>query len=764
VPIDLVVLTTFALCFTLAAGDPAASVQRKQLEEVASLEDRLTDGGSLEEYLSAQQATVDGAEKVVPPADPLRALSDEALAQQEPLPPVTNEIARRAARAKQELAQANVELIKVGYAQLDDGKLTAIERRDMANAKKRIAKLKARADKIASLEKSIAERAAAPKAAPKVAAKVPDARDDDGARGQDALAPTEKADGTGDAKEPKILEPKEPAVEPKAPDAKMPSAADASTPKIPEDVGPRGATSGLVMYVTAKEAYLDVGRELGVPAGGQLKVFRRDKQVGVCDVVELAAWGARCRAGRLRPGDRVAFVPTPRPALEAGPAAEAKKRAPLPGPTQLAAWRKIVEAAPVTKVPFHKVGGDLGLRARGTTTLRQEVWGISTTPGSVFARSSVDASAHAGMAGFPHAFTSASLRVVGDVIAPPEQRFRPGELVELYVWNASLGVDDGPVVGELGRFRPRKAPGALLIDGAQIGARLFDASTEIGAYAGAVPNLLSLAPTLDVLTAGAYFGLDLKAADGVLVLPRARAALLSTGDFGVVRGEVEAQAQLFWANVFSVGGSVRAGMGGTGEVEPSIDGARIDGDVAIIEPLKLSAGYRYLAAPAVDFDLLAAVLPVGGAHHGSASTAYTVAPWLVLGATAGVGHDLVLEVTRGYAGPEVGLPQAFGALGGLDIGYLEELGHWPGRSAWLSAHLTPLAVLRILTRVSYFETEALGDSLREGGLMTMVDAPLLPWLSVRGRGYVQQGMPSATGEARAVPTVFMADLALSGSL
>ena len=939
-------LMSLALCLVLAAGD---SAERKQVAELTALEQALTGGASVEAHLSARQNKVNSAEQAVPKADPLRALPAAELESKEPSLSVANELARRAARAEQEVAQATVELINNGYAQLTDGVFSPAERRDMTSQRKALTQLRARADELASLEMFVREQAGATpaakgapsnpaKGASAVAAKgasavdakgavVVDAKGASAVDAKGAVAVAAKGASAVDAKGAVVVDAKgasavaakgasavaakgasavdakgavvadakgavavdakgavavdakgasavsakgasavsangasavdakgavavaangasavdakgavavaakgASAVEAKGAsavdakgavlvDAKGASAVDAkgavagdakgaSTVKAngasavdakgavavqakgavaveakgANPVGARGATAvdvkraganavatkaatpgaGVVTYVTATEAFVDVGQRDGLAQTSQLAVFRRDQQIATCAVLDVAAGDACCRADRpgLKRGDRIAFVPVAL-AVAQQPAPVGKQRAPLPRPEDVSARRQIVRAAPVPRVPRKAAG--LGLSARLATTLRQQVWAISTTPQGVFARSSLDASTRVGITGVPHAFTSASLRVLGDVVAPPEQRFRPGEPVELYVFGASAGIDDGPVVGELGRFRPKKIPGALLLDGAQLGARLFGGTTEVGAYGGALPHLLSLAPALDLLTAGLYLGLDLELSDGILVLPRARAAVLTTADLATVRGELEAQAQFHWANVVSLGGSLRAGMGGTPETAPSLEAGRADADVAWGDALKLSAGYRYLAAPAVDLDLLAAVLPVGGAHHGSAAASLAPWTWLVLGATSGAGYDLVTERARGYAGPQVGLPAAFGSFGGLEVGYLEELGDLAGRSAWMSTTITPVSALRIISRVSYMETVALGDSFKEAGFMLLVDAPVLPWLTVRGRSYVQQGLPSLDGTLRNSPTTLFADLALSGA-
>lgn len=648
--------------------------------------------------------------------------------------------------------------------------------------------------------------------------------------------------------------------------------------------------NGVILYVTSKEAFLNVGREDGLPTEGSVKVVRRKKVIGECQLVEVAAERARCKSDRVLTGDNITFqIADPAALTRAAEEAKAKnkKRDPLPLRSELNAARKLVEKAPIERVPFKKGPAGIGISSRAAATLRQEFWSLSTAPGGgVFARTALDMN---GRVGFGSFFTQGSARVVGDLLAPPDQRFRPGELVEVYVWGASIGVND-VVTGELGRFRPRLVPGATLLDGVQLGARF--AGVELGVYGGAVPDVVSIFPTAARLTGGVYGGADLNPAPGFFVLPRARASVLASGDFVTTRGELEAQTQLLWADIGSAGVSARGGLGANGAV--SLDAVRADVLVSAVEGLSVSADYRYLAPLPFDFDQLGlysppapAALPiVGGAHHSSARVAYafggssnvepdvasvsappaastpeaatttpadpkadakptdpkakekgkdakdakpnqaeldaeleelakeleelekgpaaatpapapasgasppsstpatgeTVAaapseanaptptpaaptgPWLVVGASGGAGFDTVRQVARGWVGPELGLPTAFGSFGGLDVGYAEELGEWPGRTAWVGTNLAPIEQLRIITRVSYFESEALGDSLRELGLMAIVDAPVLDWLGLRLRAYGQQAMPSADGFKRVTPSLLTAELAVTGQL
>lgn len=532
-----------------------------------------------------------------------------------------------------------------------------------------------------------------------------------------------------------------------------------------------GATAGQVTYATAKDAYLDVGAKHGVTVGQELQLVRRNKPVGPCEVVEVSPAKAICKSDRAAPGDKFSFAWVP-PAEAKKP--EPKVLPPMMSPGQQRELREQVAQLPVERVK-HDVSA-AGLVASGRTTLRQELWGASTSPSGAYGRTSLDAGFRVGFSAAPQFFTTASVRVASDLIAPSNQRARPGELVELYVWGLSVGMKDGLVVGELGRFYAKNVPGVLLLDGAQAGLRLLDDSTEVGLYAGAIPDLVTIAPTLNRLAGGAYLGVNLRPAEGVSVVPRARVGVLSSPDFAYLRGEALAQTQVFWRGVGSLGGSIKTGMGGTADMLPTVDAASVDAGLDVLPELVLWTGYRYNAAPPLDLDFDGVGVPhAQGGHDVSAVTAYRPVPWFGLGASGGAAYDTASASTRAFVGPQLELPQAFGDAGGIQLGYIEELGltkvkndvevqgGWPGRNAWVAARVG-LPFLSFMTRVSYYETEAPRDWYRELGLSAYVDAPILPWLSVRTRLYGQQALPSFGGEVRATPTAGMADLSLTGSL
>lgn len=144
--------------------------------------------------------------------------------------------------------------------------------------------------------------------------------------------------------------------------------------------------------------------------------------------------------------------------------------------------------------------------------------------------------------------------------------------------------------------------------------------------------------------------------------------------------------------------------------------------------------------------------------------AHEALPGVIVGVDGGAGYDVVTEAVRGYVGPQLGLPQAFGAFGGVELGYAEELGFWSGRTGWASTLLSPFSSLRLVTRASSFESEAIGDSVREIALMTLADAPILPWLTVRARAQVQTALLPLDGSKREAPSLLVADVGITGSM
>lgn len=516
--------------------------------------------------------------------------------------------------------------------------------------------------------------------------------------------------------------------------------------------GARGAAK--ITYVTSTTAFLDAGALDGLTAGASIDVVRRKAKVGTCVIAQLAAHHATCANERAAVGDRVTFALAPQTT------APSVSRPVLPEPAALEAKRLVVEQATVPKIASprkrHAVTADWSLR--GAAGVRQQAWATLGHDDAAFTRTVLDGAVRVGLGLTPGLSAGGALRLVADELQPTVARFRPAEPAELYVWEAALTLDDGrgPFVARVGRFLPRKAPGATVLDGAQAGVRVFGGALELGAYGGAIPDLVTLLPSLDRVTAGVQLALDTPVGADVLVLPRARVALLSTPDFASLRAEAEVQTQLLWGTLLAAGGSVRAGLDAR-TVTPSLDAARVDLEVRPLDQVRVGAGYRYLAPLSQDFDAHEAVPTVLGAHHGEVIASWSTTPWLSVGARAGITADLEGQEPRGWVGPELRLPALWWGVGGLAVGYSEELGAFPGRNAFLQVDLAPASIVSLWSRAAYLESEGLGEPLREGAVFAGLDAPLLPWLALRARAHALLALPAFGKAPRATPTTLAAE-------
>lgn len=538
-----------------------------------------------------------------------------------------------------------------------------------------------------------------------------------------------------------------------------------------------------IRYVGGAAAYLDRGARDGLPVGATVPIVQRGRTVGTCTVDVVADHSARCAFADAKavvgaPGDRVSYV-------RVDPVDEPKDAAPArAGPdvgADLDAARAAVVGAVAPKVVYARSRArtgvaianrlDIGVRGRG--------WAVVGGNDSVFVRPSFDLGARAALPVVPGLYGSTALRVQGDVLAPEGERFRNSVPAELYVWDASIGVANArsAVTGAIGRFRPQKAPGMTVIDGALVGFVGFGGALEVGAYGGLVPDLITTALSTDRVVAGAYFGVDAAPVAGVLLLPRARVGLLTSSDLQRTRAEAEAQLQALFTDAVAVGASLRVALPGDTAV-PVLDAARVDVDVLPATGLRVRAGWRTIGAQDGDLDTGVVsdgslVPAVRAAHHGDFAVQWSASDDVVVGGSGAVSLGGDVDSVRALVGPELGLPRLFGAAGGLSLGAYEEPGDAWGRSAFLQASTRPLLELMPrfswATRVSYFEHEApftdakQNGTLREALLMTSVDAPLLSWLSVRGRAQGLFDIVDVDGFGAAPVGVFV-DVGLAGSL
>lgn len=568
--------------------------------------------------------------------------------------------------------------------------------------------------------------------------------------------------------------------------------------------------TGRVTYVTSSSAYLDRGSADGLAAGQSLELLRKKRQrpVGTCTITSVAAHHAVCasdRAGRAETGDRFQFVRVSASdartdgtgtAAAAGPSRARPARASV-----VDEQRALVVATPIPRVRVARVRATAtpSWIARGEIVLQHRAWATlnaanaANDPGAAnFQKPTLDAGVRANLDVLPilrgaaqGLQLGAALRLAGDALAPSAPRYRPDEAIELTVWEAGAFVDAprSPWVAALGRFRPRRAPGAPLVDGALVGGRALEGALEVGGYAGALPDAVTLAPRFDRFAGGIYLAIDAPLAADVVLLPRARIGLASTSDFAQSRAELETQAQLCIGDILVVGGGARVGLDGR-TLLPSLDAAHVSVDNRPLEGVSLRAGYRFIGASGFDLDRLSAAAPapppppadlraIPSAHHGDASATWRAGEWISLGVMAGVSvmDDAAIvaadpgagleATTRGWVGPQLVFPGAL--LGGdLAVTHMEELGVLAGRSSYLqSTHW--LGDVQVLTRISYFETAAVQEQIREGAAMLGLDVPLFTWLRAHGRAQSVFALAPFDGHARATPISLVATGGLSSS-
>jgi hypothetical protein len=535
--------------------------------------------------------------------------------------------------------------------------------------------------------------------------------------------------------------------------------------------------TGSVRYATATEAFIDAGTDDGVATGMVLPLVRRGRTVGRCRVTEASPHHARCEGAGASRSDRVvaeaAFPP-------ATPAAPSPSAAPAPSREDPLREAEVVErlrsrllAAEIPKVVFPRARRREGQRSRPRVLVDVRHQGFFRTDGGDgFQRASLDAAVQAPLGFVPGLYASAAARVVGDVLAPPDRRFRPDEPLTLYVWEAAVGLGDrSPLVGAVGRFTPRKAPGLVRLDGAQAGLQLLGGGAELGAYAGAVPEIVTLAPVADRVAAGLYGGVEVPLRSLGAIVAQARLGVQAVPDAGAGRGELEFDAQALWFE----GGSV--GLGG--RLSAAVDGAvaldvgRVGVEVTPFDVLRVAADYVYSGPAAVDLDALRpsattdGLLAHAAGHHASAQVDWRVLPFLsvaVLGGAASI-EALAATSTRGYVGPQLTLLDAFGGGGAISFGYLEELGAFAGRSAWFSSAFAPLPFVRTAVRLGLSETAAgVGsEPARQADASLRLDAPLTSWLVLRAVLGAAQPLPSTSGVPRALDAILVTEVGARAS-
>ncbi|MHB8876572.1 MAG: hypothetical protein ACYC8T_22995 [Myxococcaceae bacterium] len=482
-----------------------------------------------------------------------------------------------------------------------------------------------------------------------------------------------------------------------------------------------------VTYVTPTRVYLDRGASDGLSPGQSLKLTRQGRAAGSCEVEWLSAHSASCAGEGLRVADRAALErlspERPRPALPLVPADELARR------------RQVVQGTGGRKVEFK--GTDLGNPAGGAlvqAALSHGAWASSSSASGPFQQERVDLGLR-GASVFGGARAWADLSVIAWGRRPPGARAFAGTPAQLTVREAeiSLREEARSFAFAAGRTNPRFTPGLLVLDGVQGGWK--GRATEGGLYAGAIPDAVTLAPSLSRFTAGGYFTHRVVLQDG-LFQPEARVAFLSTPGGGRLEAEVAAHGWVGKAVDAHVQALFAAAAGGGAPGAPGLlEALRLDATLRG-ERLKVQGGVRY------DWSDAREVMPLGAGSFGmhglraDATASYELSTALSLGVQGGVAGDFDTGQWREYAGPELSFPTLLGERGALSLGYQEELGWTGGRSAYLQAAVFPHEKVRLLTRGSYFMESAKpgaeGYAAQEVGLYLGLELKVRRWLWLRG--------------------------------
>ncbi|MBZ4418599.1 hypothetical protein [Myxococcus sp. RHSTA-1-4] len=517
----------------------------------------------------------------------------------------------------------------------------------------------------------------------------------------------------------------------------QPADVEAASAAVTEQPSPRARASrdaaptwGSVTYVSSERVYLDRGRDEGLEKDAELVLSRRGRPAGKCRIEWVADHHAACQGKGLREGDRFDL-----PKREASATVAAR---PLPASTtELTRRRALLESSTQPLVEY--ASGRTGSSRRPAVQVALDHTSWASNTGGDFHQERLDVA----LRGFP---LGAGFRVWLDASARawasrPEDFRSPSRTV------ARLYVREGEVTrreaGEhlalaVGRVWPWYVPGVAMFDGAQLGWRSTDGDFEVGAFGGGVPDAATLTPSFRRMTAGAYVAGQHVAAEGSalrMLHHEARVSFMSAPEYGE-RFEAEGRVRAWLGRSADVGAWVRLGLGDA-MAPGGVDAARLDVEVRPSQAWRLSGGARYTGTMALDVPPPLGELTLSSRTvHGDATALWQPAPWLSAGLTGLLVRDIETALSRQLVGPEVGLPRLFGDAGGVSLGYQEELGWMRGRSAHVQALVRPVAALRLLGRVSWFEEEPVSGATgmaptRDLGMYVSTDYAPVRSLSLR---------------------------------
>lgn len=481
---------------------------------------------------------------------------------------------------------------------------------------------------------------------------------------------------------------------------------------------------GSVVYATATHAYLDRGADAGLQPGQALTLRRRATGAARCTVEAVFEHRALCAHQGARQGDVFEL-----PATNAGPTAEAPKRAPRPGDAQLAQAAQSLQSAAFPRVPYRGVPSAAVTAARAEVSLDHGTWAATSARDGPFHGERVDVS----LRGLPLAWgllLSADATAIGWTRKPVSSRHPLGR-AQLFVRQVELSrrTLDGGVVVAAGRIWPSRAPGVGVIDGVQLGFGDAKGGWEAGLLAGARPGAISTEPSLAHPVFGLYASHTVSPG-GFLHRAQEQARLTFEGGDGAFRTEGELSARAWLGRIADVGLGVR-GVIAPGITFP-IELATLDAQLRPWTGWRVAAGARYTGPTDVAYPR--DVIDRAWATHADALVAWEGLDWLGVGVGATASQELGTGTSRAEAGPDLRLPRLFGERGGISGGYRYGVGWLGGHSGHLQTVVAPLPALRLLARASYFSARSPSPALPspELGLYVSAEYVATRWLRVRG--------------------------------
>ena len=519
-------------------------------------------------------------------------------------------------------------------------------------------------------------------------------------------------------------------------------------------------TSARVRYVTAKRAYLDAGALDGLARGELVKLTRNGRAAASCTITEVADHTAVCTTSDARVGDELPLHAAPAP-----PLAKVATLPPPPSPREIADAQARLADASIPMVEFHDTSPRL---SQGAPVLRLSIGHtamVSFGGGNDFQQERIDVT----LSGLDLHFLGlrASVRATALLYtdAPAATRFRPGDNLQIYVWQTEVSSrEEGRrYVLSVGRIWPYHAPGLTVVDGVQAGWRSKEGDVEVGGVAGTVPDAMTLAPSLSRWTTGVYYGATHARPRRTVRLLRHEARLGVRGADGVSpQLELEGLVQAWLAQIADTALQTRATLSTSDWSSPHLEALRWSLNLHPKTWLRMLTSFRYLGPRPADFDAFATgLLSTGTWYYGDLSAMVDVGPRLGVSAIAGAAYDGSSQNDREWIGLDLNFPTLLSA-GVLSLGYREELGSLSGRSAHVQL-ATVRERYRLLVRLSYFgdvQSGTTGSATAHTiGLFATADARLLAWLNFRLSAMARFDVSDIAGGSLPTSLQLRADLA-----